>query len=203
MEANKDVDSAVDFLNMKLVEIFCNVSLKDVSSINLSDFSKITEIIGKAFSEKTPLIRHFELGGVEFGFVPNLDKISIGEYIDIESNIFDWKNIHKAMAVLFRPVKKKYKEKYKIDKYKGSEEYQEAMKYMPLNVALGAMVFFYRLGKDLSNHTLKSLEEGNKQIIQQQVPLENDGGGINLFINLLEERFSILNRQLKFLHTKQ
>jgi hypothetical protein len=203
VEANKDVDSAVDFLNMKLVEIFCNVSLKDVSSINLSDFSKITEIIGKAFSEKTPLIRHFELGGVEFGFVPNLDKISIGEYIDIESNIFDWKNIHKAMAVLFRPVKKKYKEKYKIDKYKGSEGYQEAMKYMPLNVALGAMVFFYRLGKDLSNHTLKSLEEGNKQIIQQQVPLENDGGGINLFINLLEERFSILNRQLKFLHTKQ
>ena len=203
VEANKDVDSAVDFLNMKLVEIFCNVSLKDVSSINLSDFGKITEIIGKAFSEKTPLIRHFELGGVEFGFVPNLDRISIGEYIDIEANIFDWKNIHKAMAVLFRPVKKKHKDKYKIDKYKGSEEYQEAMKYMPLNVTLGAMVFFYRLGKDLSNHILKSLEEKNKQIIQQQVPLENDGGGINLFINLLEERYSDLNKQLKFLHTKQ
>jgi hypothetical protein len=203
VEKNKDVENAEEFLNMKLVEIFCDISLKDVSSISLSDFSKITEIIGKAFSEKTPLIRHFELGDMEFGFVPNLDKISIGEYIDIESNIFDWKNIHKAMAVLFRPVKKKYKEKYKVEKYKGSEEYQEAAKYMPLSVALGAVVFFYRLGKDLSNHTLKSLEEENKQIIQQQVPLENDGGGINLFISLLEEKYSNLNRQLKFLHTKQ
>ena len=60
VEANKDDDSSEEFLNMKLVEIFCDISLKDVSSISLSDFSKITEIIGKAFSEKTPLIRHFE-----------------------------------------------------------------------------------------------------------------------------------------------
>lgn len=206
VEANKDAENAEEFLNMKLVEIFCDISLKDVSSINLKDFNKISKIIATAFDEDTPLIRHFELNGVEFGFIPNLDNMSIGEYIDAESGISGWKDMHKAMAVLFRPVTKKYKDKYQIEPYEGSKEYQEAMKYMPLNAALGAMVFFYRLGKDLSNHTLKSLEkemekEDNKTT-HQQVISELDGDGINQYTDLLEEKFSTLTEQLKFLHTK-
>lgn len=204
VEANEDVDSAGDFLNMKLVEIFCNVSLKDVSSIGLSDFNKITSIIDKAFKESTPLIRQFELGGIEFGFVPNLDKISIGEYIDIEANIFDWKNAHRAMATVFRPITKKYKEKYQIEEYKGSDIYSEALKYMPLNVALGAMVFFCRLGTDLLSHILKySDKEGVEKIIQHQPHLGESGDGINQFIDSLEEKLLILTKQLKYLHTKQ
>jgi hypothetical protein len=204
VETNKDQE-ATEFLNLKLVEIFCGVSLKDVSSINMKDFNKITEIIGNAFAEKTPLIRHFELDGIEFGFVPNLDKISIGEYIDIESNLSGFKNMHKAMAVLYRPVTKKHKEKYQVEEYVGHDEYAEAMKYMPLNAALGAMVFFYRLEKDLLNTTLKCLEEekDNKQIIQALRRFQVNGDGISQFTDLLEEKLSTSIKRLKFLHIKQ
>lgn len=204
VETNKDQE-ATEFLNLKLVEIFCGVSLKDVSSINVKDFNKITEIIGNAFAEETPLIRHFELDGIEFGFVPNLDKISIGEYIDIESNVSGFKNMHKAMAVLYRPVTKKHKEKYQIEEYVGHDEYAEAMKYMPLNAALGAMVFFYRLEKDLLNTTLKCLEEekDNKQIIQALRRFQVNGDGISQFTDLLEEKLSTSIKRLKFLHIKQ
>ncbi len=204
VETNKDQE-ATEFLNLKLVEIFCGVSLKDVSSINVKDFNKITEIIGNAFAEDTPLIRHFELDGIEFGFVPNLDKISIGEYIDIESNLSGFKNMHKAMAVLYRPVTKKHKEKYQVEEYVGHDEYAEAMKYMPLNAALGAMVFFYRLEKDLLNTTLKCLEEekDNKQIIQALHRFQVNGDGISQFTDLLEEKLSTSIKRLKFLHIKQ
>lgn len=204
VETNKDQE-ATEFLNLKLVEIFCGVSLKDVSSINVKDFNKITEIIGNAFAEDTPLIRHFELDGIEFGFVPNLDKISIGEYIDIESNLSGFKNMHKAMAVLYRPVTKKHKEKYQVEEYVGHDEYAEAMKYMPLNAALGAMVFFYRLEKDLLNTTLKCLEEekDNKQIIQALRRFQVNGDGISQFTDLLEEKLSTSIKRLKFLHIKQ
>lgn len=204
VETNKDQE-ATEFLNLKLIEIFCGVSLKDVSSINMKDFNKITEIIGDAFAEETPLIRHFELDGIEFGFVPNLDKISIGEYIDIESNLSGFKNMHKAMAVLYRPVTKKHKEKYQVEEYVGHDEYAEAMKYMPLNAALGAMVFFYRLEKDLLNITLKCLEEekDNKQIIQALHRFQVNGDGISQFTDLLEEKLSTSIKQLKFLHIKQ
>ena len=204
VETNKDQE-ATEFLNLKLVEIFCGVSLKDVSSIRKQDFNKITEIIGNAFAEETPLIRHFELDGIEFGFVPNLDKISIGEYIDIESNLSGFKNMHKAMAVLYRPVTKKHKDKYQIEEYSGSQEYSEALKYMPLNAALGAMVFFYRLEKDLLNITLKCLEEekDNKQIIQALHRFQVNGDGISQFTDLLEEKLSTSIKRLKFLHIKQ
>jgi len=204
VETNKDQE-ATEFLNLKLIEIFCGVSLKDVSSINMKDFNKITEIIGDAFAEETPLIRHFELDGIEFGFVPNLDKISIGEYIDIESNLSGFKNMHKAMAVLYRPVTKKHKEKYQVEEYVGHDEYAEAMKYMPLNAALGAMVFFYRLEKDLLNITLKCLEEekDNKQIIQALHRFQVNGDGISQFTDLLEEKLSTSIKRLKFLHIKQ
>ena len=204
VETNKDQE-ATEFLNLKLVEIFCGVSLKDVSSINMKDFNKITEIIGNAFAEDTPLIRHFELDGIEFGFVPNLDKISIGEYIDIESNLSGFKNMHKAMAVLYRPVTKKHKEKYQVEEYTGYSKYSEALKYMPLNAALGAMVFFYRLEKDLLNITLKCLEEekDNKQIIQALRRFQVNGDGISQFTDLLEEKLSTSIKRLKFLHIKQ
>ena len=204
VETNKDQE-ATEFLNLKLIEIFCGVSLKDVSSINMKDFNRITEIIGNAFAEQTPLIRHFELDGIEFGFVPNLDKISIGEYIDIESNLSGFKNIHKAMAVLYRPVTKKHKEKYQVEEYTGYSKYSEALKYMPLNAALGAMVFFYRLEKDLLNITLKCLEEekDNKQIIQALRRFQVNGDGISQFTDLLEEKLSTSIKRLKFLHIKQ
>ena len=109
------------------------------------------------------------------------------------------------MSVLYRPVTKKHKDKYQIEEYSGSQEYSEELKYMPLNAALGAMVFFYRLGKDLSNHILKSLDKVDKSKLttHQQQTLEANGDGINQFIDLQEEKFSILTKQLIFLHTKQ
>ena len=187
VETNKDQE-ATEFLNLKLVEIFCGVSLKEVSSIRKQDFNKITEIIGNAFAEETPLIRHFSMNGVSFGFIPNLDKLSVGEYIDIEQNITSHDNLHKAMAVLFRPVKKQSGDKYQIVEYEGLEEYAEIMKSMPLGVALGARVFFWQLGKDLLNHILKSLEQEKEGMTTHQVQtLQANGVGINQFTSLLEE----------------
>ena len=141
-EDAEDQDKIMDFLNMKLVEIFCNVSLIDVSKIPLNEYSKILEILNKAFSEKPNLVQRFKLLDVEMGFIPKLDDITLGEYVDIESNISDWQKMHKAMAVLYRPVNFKAKDKYDIAPYKVNEEIQELMKEMPLDVAISSMVFF-------------------------------------------------------------
>ena len=56
------------------------------------------------------------------GFIPKLDDISLGEYIDIENNLSDWQKIHKAMAVLYRPVNFKLGNKYGITSYEVKEE---------------------------------------------------------------------------------
>ena len=187
-EDAEDTEKVNDFLNMKLVEIFCNVSLRDVSKIPLNEYSKILGILNKAFEEKPKLIQRFNLLDVDMGFVPKLDDITLGEYVDIETNISDWQKIHKAMAVLYRPVNFKAKEKYDIAPYKVNEEIQEMMKEMPLDVAISSMVFFYDLGKELLEAIPKYLEQRLKKEDMQQLEmhLQKNGVGINQFMHSLK-----------------
>ena len=189
LDKNKGEDEGtVNFLNMKLVEIFCDVSLKEVESIPLKEYEKVISIINEAFKEEPKLIRRFELEGVDMGFLPRLEDMSLGEYIDAENNIYDWQNIHKAMAVLYRPVNFKLKDKYTIAPYSPTDELQSIMKNMPLDVVMSSMVFFYDLGNELLKAIPNYLEEelNKKENIQVKQTLEENGVGINQFMHSLK-----------------
>jgi hypothetical protein len=171
-EQNKDVKDT-DFLNRKALEIFCGVSLKETLNIPLVAFESALVQLSKCFEQETPLVKRFTLtdpngDSVEFGFEPNLHKISFGAFSDLDDYIGNWKEYHKAMAVLFRPTVISNKSNYRIADYEGTEKFAEAMKDMPVNVALGAQVFFYRLGKKLSVSTIHSLAEQMKGEAQYQ-----------------------------------
>lgn len=187
-EDAQDEEKINDFLNMKLIEIFCNVSLKDVVKIPLKEYESILEILNKAFQEKPKLIQRFNLLDVDMGFIPKLDDITLGEYVDIESNISDWQKIHKTMAVLYRPVNFKAKNKYGIAPYNVNEEIQELMKQMPLDAAISSMVFFYSLGKELLEAIPKYLEQKLKKEDMQTLEdhLQKNGVGINQFMHSLK-----------------
>ena len=193
-EDDKEDENINNFLNMKLVEIFCNVSLKEVNSIPLKEYDKVLAVLNKAFEEKPKLIQRFDLLDVDMGFIPKLDDITLGEYVDIETNLSDWQNMHKAMAVLYRPVNFKQKDKYGISPYKVNEEIQEAMKEMPLDVAISSMVFFYALGKDLLGAIPKYLKANLKKedLLTLEAHLEKNGVGINQFMRSLKEMSSTL-----------
>ena len=188
LDQNKDDDNAAEFINMKTIEIFCDVDFKDVLKIPLGEAEKVLTIINKAFEEKPDIIRHFKLLSVDMGFIPNLERISLGEYIDVENNIVDWQTMHKAMAVLYRPVNFRSKEKYTIAPYEPSDEVSELMKEMPLDVAMSSMVFFYDLGMELlkaiPTYIQKNLTEEQTYLLKQT--LAQSGVGINQFTHLLE-----------------
>jgi len=197
LDKNKGEDEGtVNFLNMKLVEIFCDVSLKEVESIPLKEYEKVISIINEAFKEEPKLIRRFELEGVDMGFLPRLEDMSLGEYIDAENNIYDWQNIHKAMAVLYRPVNFKLKDKYTIAPYSPTDELQSIMKNMPLDVVMSSMVFFYDLGNELLKAIPNYLEEelNKKENIQVKQTLEENGVGINQYMHLLKEMSQSLTK---------
>lgn len=201
-EDAEDEDKINDFLNMKLVEIFCNVSLIDVSRIPLNEYNKVLEILNIAFSEKPKLIQRFKLLDVDMGFIPKLDDITLGEYVDIETNMSDWQKIHKAMAVLYRPINFKVKDRYGIAPYKVNEEIQETMKEMPLDVVISSMVFFYSLGSDLLGAIPRYLEENLKKEDMQMLNnyLQKSGVGINQFMHSLKE-MSEVSMQLPNFHS--
>ena len=96
--------------------------------------------------------------------------------------------MHNAMAVLYRPVTKKLKDKYQIEEYNGSYTYCDAMNFMPVDVVLGAVVFFYNLGNELLKSTIVYLENNQEfQNIVNNHNLEVNGVGIHHSMLLLKE----------------
>ena len=189
-------DPNPEYVNKKLIELFCGVDMDEVDSIPLVEVEKVLEVLKMAFEEERDLVKHFTLREVEFGFIPKLDSISLGEFIDIEGSITDWQNIHKAMAVLYRPVNFKKGDKYTIAPYSPNEEIEEIMKEMPLSAAMSAMVFFYRLGIQLSRATLRYTAEvlKNEDNTQLKETLEQNGVGISQFMESLKETYSSLTK---------
>ena len=177
-----------EFLQQKMVQLFCGIDLKDVASIRYKDVAEITANINNLFTKENQFIQRFKMGGVEFGFIPNLDEMSTGEYMDLDTYITDWDTMHNAMAVLYRPITNKLGNKYQIEEYKGSVTYADVMRHAPLDVVLGAMVFFYNLGNDLLKSTIDYLEKNQEvQNILNKHNLENVGDGIQVSMLLLKE----------------
>lgn len=197
---NHPEDEPLDFLHSKMIQIFCNIPLNIVNKIRKTDFDIIVSDLTEILNSKSKHQNTFWLDGVEYGFIPKLDDITAGEFADLDSYLGDFNNYHKAMAVMYRPVKKtvlnklfKSKSKdYDIEEYKGSSEYSEIMKKAPMNVVSGAMVFFYNLRKELSISTMKYLKEELETL--KTSGSEKNGDGISRSILSLEVIISELNK---------
>lgn len=188
-----------EFLHQKMVQYFCGVDLKDIANIKHKDVVAITASITELFKVKHKFIQRFKMGGVEFGFIPNLDEMSQGEYMDLDTYITDWSQMHKAMAVMYRPINSKVQDKYTIDSYNGSITYADVMKHAPLDVVLGATVFFWNLGNELLMSTLTYLEENQQMThLMNKHNSENDGDGIHLSMRSLKETLKDLMKLQNF-----
>ena len=103
------------FLQQKMIEIFCNIDLKQVMNIKYNSITKITNHLNTLFEQKPTFIPTFKNGNLEFGFIPKLDDMTFGEYVDLDTTIANWEDMHKAMGVLYRPINYKKKDKYIIE----------------------------------------------------------------------------------------
>tara|TARA_R110001592_G_scaffold361387_1_gene671912 strand:- start:256 stop:906 length:651 start_codon:yes stop_codon:yes gene_type:complete len=172
------------FLNAKMIEIFCNIGLDKVMLLKLKDSQEIISILSKMFDEKPQLVTRFKMNKVDYGFHPQLDELTLGEYIDLDTFIGDWDNMEKAMNVLYRPVIIKMKDKYNIDDYKLGTE--SALLDMPMDAVMSSIFFLWTLGLDLSKIMTNSLEMEETKILTQYLNSQGSGVGINQFMDSLK-----------------
>lgn len=185
-EPNKD--------NNKLISIFCNISIDAVKYIPLNDHTEISELISNVLKMEPEFHKTFKHKGIEFGFMPNMEKMSAGEYIDLESYIHTSNTWHNAMAVMYRPVvkikrnwfRRKGNHLYSIEQYQGSEQYNKILLDSPAEYFLGAQLFFYNLSNELLVLTLESsqgmISKETAQIIALNRISMLNGGGIKAFM---------------------
>jgi|TARA_R100000030_G_C3247162_1_gene122049 hypothetical protein len=177
----KELDN---FLQQKMIEIFCGITLKQVLMIKAKDIEAIVADISKLFETKdSKFIERFSYNNQEFGFIPKLDDMTFGEYVDLDNYLSDWQLMHKAMGVLFRPITFKKKNQYLIEEYETADKYN--MKQMTLDVVFGSIVFFYHLRNELQKHILSYLANQTEVPISQELRTSlRNGAGINLSMDL-------------------
>ena len=175
-----------NFLNAKMIEIFCGIPLSDSYKLKMSSVTAIIDILNELLSQTPKRVEQFTMNGVQYGFIPDLDEMSLGEYVDLDGNASDWNNMHVAMNVLYRKIKIKKSGKYNIVDY--NVENPEKMKDMPLDAAIGSLFFFYNLGMELSKHTiLSSSNQAEMEAYQEHLISQTNGDGISQFMVSLTE----------------
>jgi|TARA_B110000467_G_C18311308_1_gene478312 hypothetical protein len=172
------------FLNAKMIQVFCKVNLEQVMRLKLSDSESIVKIISDMFEEKPALVKKFKIGKTEYGFHPELDAMTLGEYIDLDTFISDWDNMEKAMNVLYRPVLVSVKERYSIEDY--NIDTASDMLDMPMDAVMSAVFFLWNLGIELSTAMTNSLDNQETELLTQYLNSQKNGVGINQFLDSLK-----------------
>ena len=131
----------------KTIAEFSNIPKKLIKELALKDVALIMSKLAQLQQrQNSSLKRIIEIEGVEYGFHPDLDSISLGEYADIETFIKNGieKHLPEMMAVLYRPVTLKKNDIYIIDAYNGDIRLRtEEMKKMSAEQVQSALVFFW------------------------------------------------------------
>ena len=156
----------------EIISMFCKIDKKLIKRLQLKQKKLLVDKINKFVNSKneTILEKRIKFKGKQFGFVPNLSKITTGEFVDIEEYGKDInKNLHRIMSVLYREVNREVGEFYSVKPYDPDELEIDKFKDLPMSTTLSAIDFFFRLGKNLLED-LNSYSMGVKKTNQEKKP---------------------------------
>ena len=137
----------------------CGIKKDILHKLPTDAFLTVQESVLKliASNNNEKLVKSFEIGDTTYGFIPDFNAMTYGEYVDlVELCKNTWDNIAEIMAILYRPIVKKYKDSYEIAKYNGSNENQIYLfqQKLTMDIVYGALSFFLYLQTDLARGTL-------------------------------------------------
>ena len=172
----KEAEETIAALSDIPKKLINQLSIKDVAVI-------MNEVAKLQAGQDSSLKRIVEIEGKEYGFHPNLDEITLGEYADLETFIKNGieKHLPEVMAVLYRPVTEKTDSGvYTIKAYGGDLTIRaEKMKKMSAEQVQSALVFFWSFVSVLCLTLESSLTQKLKEMNQQshQNPFQKNGDG--------------------------
>ena len=191
-----DTNQDDQYLRLAMVSIFCDVSVEDIKKISSKDFIDISNQLTNVLKETPTHIEKFVINGVKFGFIPNLENITAGEYIELDTLFKDEETYLEQMAVMYRPIIGEHKNLYRIEPFESTEKHKDIMIAAPISAYLGSKVFFCNLLSELLESFQLFLIMGGKEVTDLGEVLATNGVGISQFIQSLEEVSMNLKKQL-------
>lgn len=160
----------------RVVEILANLEKGSLNSADYADLNTATTALRwimdepDPFTLSTPLKQRIYVEGLEYGFIPDWTKLTVGEYADLETYCHKGivKYLDKAMAVMYRPIVEQGLDMYEIETYEPSKDREEAMANCPMSVCVSAMVFFCAIQKELAT-TMQRYSKAPRQTMMQRL----------------------------------
>ena len=146
------------------IRITCDLTEEQIRLLSEEDVMKVVGhlqwLLNPDEQQTHPVVPRFHLHGAEFGFVPDWSKLTLGEMIDLETFAKQgfYAMLERSMAVMYRRVTRSVGDLYDIEAYQPSEVKVAEMKEAPMSAAMGAMLFFSRIGRRLANDTISYLK---------------------------------------------
>ena len=166
----KEAEETIATLSDIPKKLIKELSLRDVAVI----MSKVAELQEEQDSE---LKRIIEVEGIEYGFHPDLDSITLGEYADLETMIKNGieDNMPEVMAILYRPIVEKKNKIYTIEAYDGNISIRaEQMKKMSAEQVQSALRFFFvfvkKLSEILPSYLMQRITEMKEDLQMKALP---------------------------------
>jgi hypothetical protein len=171
-----DYQNAVDKLERVRV-----ITGKSMDAVRLLQSQVIDEIIIRFEAAiklgSNDFERKVRIGAIELGFIPNLNELTFGEYIDLDTHCTGIYNdgkingmaAHKMMCILYRPIKAKFGRYYDIEAYNpnAKRKYEDEVLQLTLDHVLNVLLFFSSLEIELYNSSLEYLAKEITEIVKE------------------------------------
>ena len=157
----KNYEGDSEAITAVMLQHLCGLDPLYFRGLTMEDYTVIRDALNSFMTKvELPLKQHIKINGVEYGFEPNLSKMTYGAYADISKfdSIAIDDNWGKIMNILYRPIQHKKGELYSIKPYDG-DLYWEKFLDVPMDVHFGALFFLLNLHTDLVSSILNSLKE--------------------------------------------
>ena len=168
---------------------FCGLTPDQQENMKKKDRDYIREKIAAVLAERPMLTQTFTYRGVEYGFHPKLEDISMGEYVDLDELLKEpYKNAEKVLGILYRPITKKMYGRHLVETYDPDRHDGRGFQDLGADIFLGCLLFFYRLEISLLVTFLRSSqkEEEMNQPSTDKRSSQGSGVGMAQSIRLLE-----------------
>ena len=152
------------------INAISEIPKKLIKELSIQDIATIMKYVSKLqLEENSSLHQIITIDGQQYGFHPNLEEITLGEYADLETMIQNGikEKMPEIMAILYRPIVEKEKDVYSIQAYDGNIRIRtEKMKKMSAEEVQGALVFFWTFVTNFLMTMLSYLTEQTSQMIK-------------------------------------
>ena len=145
----------------ELLKLNKHLKLKDANKVLLSYLEGLND-------KKEAVTQRFTYNGLEYGLIPDFEDMMTNEYIDIELYENDLGNIHRLMAVLYRPITSSYGKLYQIEEYEGSSKYADVMMGVDIKIYHSVIAFFLTLNEILLKDIHESMTKKHLKKIRKE-----------------------------------